>query len=62
MPYNAQNLDENEMYKLAPTISRVRKESNKIAEDQNEYKNLFKELSGSEFIAEMKKLRTNIVN
>ena len=50
------------MYKLAPTISRVRNESNKIAEDQNEYKNLFKELSGSEFIAEMKKLRTNIIN
>lgn len=46
---------------LAPTISSVFKESEKLTQEKDEYKDLLKELAGSDFIAEMKKLRTEII-
>lgn len=47
--------------KLAPTLSRVTEEGQKLTQEKDEYKNLLKELADSDFVKEMKALREGII-
>lgn len=46
---------------LAPTIISVKEEGNKIVEEKDEYKDLLEKLAQSDFVKEMHKLRTEII-
>ena len=63
-PQLEQRLSENQRIadqKLAPTLNRVTCESQKIVQEKDEYKNLLQELAKSDFVAEMKRLHTEII-
>lgn len=47
--------------KLAPTISQVKQEGYKLTQEKDEYKNLLLELAKSDFVQEMKSLRSGII-
>lgn len=60
-PNLEKRLDEKSDLQLAPALSFVKNEGQRIAQDKEEYKALLQELAQSDFIKHMKALQTNII-